>query len=76
MRNNINKKNITKSKNKKPITAEELGGLLFGVHCHHHENEKIMYYEDDLLKIFKLLGVKKPKWGLDLDLDKFIKKRK
>lgn len=72
------KKNIAppskkQSKNKRtyPITPEKMGGLLFGIHEHHPESEKIIYYEEDIIKLLTKLGFLKPKWGDSIDLRRF-----
>ena len=53
------------------ITPENLGGLLFNVHHHHPDNEKIIYYEDDILDILRVIGLPDPVWGKNLTLKKY-----
>lgn len=63
------------------ITGKELGGLLFGIH--HHINEdgvetgnqraRIIYYEEDILKLLEALGLPKVEWGECIDVDEFKK---
>lgn len=58
------------------ILAEDLGGLLFGIHHHHPCNDKIIYYEDDLIKLLVKLGFPKPKWGKALNINEYETKEK
>ncbi len=42
--------------------AVELANLLFNAHHHHPTNERIFYYEDDLLPILNRFGMPAPNW--------------
>lgn len=58
------------------ITAEEIGGLLFGIHSHiEHKDgtDDIIYYEADIIRLLVKLGFPKPKWGKSIDLSRFKK---
>jgi hypothetical protein len=57
-------------------TPAELGGLLFTIHHHHPRNEKIFFYEDDLLPILTACGLPEPKWGKTLKLEDYLKDKK
>ena len=56
------------------VKPDELGGLLFHIHTH-DEGGKIIYYEEDLLPILKAMGLPDPKWGKNLTIKEY-KKRK
>ncbi len=60
------------------ITGKELAGLLHGIHEHepNMEDGKIIYYEKDLLKIFKLLGYPSPAWEISLEIKSFKRQLK
>lgn len=65
-------------KEKKPrdkcLTMEEkIGGMLFSIHHHHPETEKIIYYEEDIVKLLKALGHPEPKFGNVLSIKDFKK---
>lgn len=69
---------LNSSKEKKPrakrLTIEEkIGGMLFSIHHHHPETEKIIYYEEDIIKLLKVLGHPEPKFGNVLTIDDFKK---
>lgn len=58
------------------ISAENLGGLLFGIHSHAEiENdidpEQIVYREEDIIKLLKKLGFPEPVWGKSIDIDSY-----
>lgn len=55
----------------KRATAEEIGGLLFGIHEHNEKTGEIIYYEKDIIKLLVILGRPKPVWGESIDLNKF-----
>ncbi len=71
-------KTPVKTKVKSGVTAEEIGGLLFGIHEHiEHKDgtDDIIYYEKDIIKLLVKLGFPKPKWGKSIEISKFkIKK--
>lgn len=62
--------------NNQKATAEQLGGMLFSIHHHHPETEKIIYYEEDVVKLLKALGHPEPKFGNVLTIDDFKKQNK
>jgi hypothetical protein len=63
------------------ITGKELGGLLFSIHHHIDEDsnetgnqrERIVYYEEDILKLLEALGLPKVEWGECLPIEEFKK---
>ena len=66
---------------KHPVTGEDVGALLFGIHHHYpsdeehiskKDSEKIFYFEEDLLPILKALGLPEPIWGKSKTLDEFL----
>lgn len=67
----IELKSEKRQKREYPITPEVMAGLLHGIHDHHPKTEKIIYHEDDIIKLLTKLGYPKPKWGISLDLKKF-----
>ena len=55
------------------VTPEDLGGLLFGIHNHHPENEKVIYYEEDIINLLKLFKFPEPVWGKVIKLEDYGK---
>ena len=51
------------------ITGEELGGLLFGIHDHiwddenSDQNTPTVYHEEDILELFRKIGLPEVVWG-------------
>ncbi len=63
-----------KTKVESKVTAEEIGGLLFGIHEHIvHKNgkENIIYYEKDIIRLLVKLGFPKPVWGKSIKISNF-----
>jgi hypothetical protein len=51
------------------ISAEDLGGMLSGIHAHtDDEHGYIIYYEADVIRLLKKLGHPAPKWGISLEI--------
>jgi hypothetical protein len=57
------------------ISGKELGALLFAIHEHESASGDIVYYEEDLLKVLKAIGLPDPEWGECLTVEEFIQKR-
>lgn len=55
------------------ITGKELGALLSHIH-QHDKKGKIIYYEDDLLKVLKAIGLPKPEWETSISVGEYINK--
>lgn len=64
-------KPIIKQKRVYPVDGKTIAGLLHGIHDHHPKTERIIYHEEDIIKLLTKLGYPKPKWEISLDLDKF-----
>ena len=60
----------------KKINGEDVAALLHNIHEHHPKNEKIIYYEEDLLPVLKALGLPKPKWKKSLAIEDWKKERR
>ena len=68
------KTNKTGIKNKSKVSAEQIGGLLFGIHehiTHKDKTEHVIYYEKDIIKLLVKLGFPKPVWGESIEISKF-----
>lgn len=73
------------------VDAKTLGGLLFGIHTHAElllkfdadENaaaglknpSEIIYREEDIIALLKILGFPEPEWGKSISLDDFKSKQ-
>lgn len=61
-----------------PITGEELGALLFGIHTHvgsftKGDLDTKVYREDDLIRLLKAIGLPEPVWGRVMSIEQYLK---
>jgi hypothetical protein len=78
---NLKNANPAENQSMNKITGKELGGLLFSIHHHIDEDgletgnqrARIVYFEEDVLKLLEALGLPKVEWGECIDVDQFKK---